>query len=361
MRRDVSEKGEIEMQDETIRVGIVGAGNNTRLKHIPGLQALEGVEIVSVANRSRESSERVAKEFGIPTVYDSWKALVDAPDTNAIVIGTWPYLHCPVTLAALASGKHVMCEARMAMSAGEAKLMRDAAMNRPDLIAQVVPSPFTLSVDNTVKRLIEEGYLGDILAAEVRGTTGEFLDVEGPMHWRHDRVRSGFNIMTLGIWYEALMRWLGEAKSVVAKGKTYVKMRKDPEKGCMRGVQIPEHLVIAADMACGAQATFTVSSITGHVQVREIWLYGSEATLKFSDDKLLCGKRGESGMTEIEVPPEETGGWRVEEEFVNSIRGNEKITHTTFDDGLKYMAFTEAVGRSMSENRAVSLQEISYI
>ena len=108
------------------------------------------------------------------------------------------------------------------------------------------------------------------------------------------------------------------------------------------------------------KATFTVSSITGHAPAREIWLYGSEATLKFSGDKLLGGKRGESGLTEIEIPSEEAGGWRVEEEFVSSIRGKEKITHTTFDDGVKYMAFTEAVGRSMSENRAVSLQEISY-
>ena len=52
------------MADSTIRVGIVGAGNNTRLMHIPGLQDMEGVEVVSVSNRSRESNESVAKEFG---------------------------------------------------------------------------------------------------------------------------------------------------------------------------------------------------------------------------------------------------------------------------------------------------------
>ncbi|MGH7351549.1 MAG: Gfo/Idh/MocA family protein, partial [Candidatus Methylomirabilales bacterium] len=82
------------MPNETIRVGIVGAGANTRLKHIPGLRAVPGVEIVSVANRSRDSSERVAREFGIPKVYDNWLELVEADDTDAICIGTWPYLHC---------------------------------------------------------------------------------------------------------------------------------------------------------------------------------------------------------------------------------------------------------------------------
>ena len=79
---------------ETIRVGVVGAGANTVARHIPGLRAIEGVEIVSVCNRSRASSERAAQQLGIPTVYDSWSELVATPDTNAIVIGTWPYLWC---------------------------------------------------------------------------------------------------------------------------------------------------------------------------------------------------------------------------------------------------------------------------
>ena len=50
---------------------------------------------MSVANRSRESGERAAKEFGIAKVYDNWLDLVNADD--AICIGTWPYMHCPIT------------------------------------------------------------------------------------------------------------------------------------------------------------------------------------------------------------------------------------------------------------------------
>ena len=71
-----------------VKVGIVGAGRNTREKHIPGLRAVPGVEIVSVCNRSRASSEKCAELYEIPTVYDNWVELVRAPDTDAIVIGT---------------------------------------------------------------------------------------------------------------------------------------------------------------------------------------------------------------------------------------------------------------------------------
>ena len=59
----------------TLRVGVVGAGANTRKYHIPNLRAQTGVEIVSVANRTRESGERAAKELGIPRAYDTWQQL----------------------------------------------------------------------------------------------------------------------------------------------------------------------------------------------------------------------------------------------------------------------------------------------
>ena len=75
------------------------------LRHIPGLKKIDGVTLVSVCNRSRASSEKIAREHGIATIYDDWRELVNADDTDAVFVGTWPYLHCPATLAALAAGK----------------------------------------------------------------------------------------------------------------------------------------------------------------------------------------------------------------------------------------------------------------
>ena len=68
------------MTDEIIRIGYVGAGGNTRLRHLPGFAEIDGVESVSVANRSRESGQRVADDFGLSTVYDSWSDLIEADD-----------------------------------------------------------------------------------------------------------------------------------------------------------------------------------------------------------------------------------------------------------------------------------------
>lgn len=100
-----------------IRIGIVGAGQITRSRHFPGFKAIPGVRIVAVCNRHRESAMRVASEFDIPKVHATWEELVTDPNIDAVVIGTWPNMHCPVTLAAFDAGKHVLTQARMAMNA----------------------------------------------------------------------------------------------------------------------------------------------------------------------------------------------------------------------------------------------------
>lgn len=341
------------MAQDTIKVGVIGAGGNTKSRHIPGLQAIEGVEIVGVCNRSLESSQRVADEFGIPKTYGNWQDAIADADTDAIVIGTWPYMHCRATIAALEADKHVMCEARMAMNAREAHKMREVARQKTHLIAQIVPSPMTLRADNTIKRLIAEGYIGDVLAVEARAG-GAFLDSEAPLQWRQDFDLSGLNIMSMGIWYEALIRWVGEATRIMAMGKTFVKMRPDAD-GVMRAVRIPEHIDVVGDLECGAQLHIQVSNVAGLAGAPEVYVFGSNGTLRFSGNQLYGGQKADTELTEIDIPDSEAGAWRVEEEFVNAIRGEEVITHTDFETGVKYMEFTEAVTLSMQSGTAITL------
>jgi predicted dehydrogenase len=345
------------MSSQPIRVGIVGAGNNTRVRHIPGLQAIPGVEVVSVCNRSRESSQRVAEAFRIPKVYDDWRELVAARDTDAVVIGTWPYMHCEVTCAALAAGKHVMCEARMARNAAEAHTMLEKSRARPNLVTQIVPSPFTLRVDRTIRDLIADGYIGDLYAMTVRGVTPTFADPAAPLHWRQRQDLSGFNILTMGIWYEAVTRWVGPASRVFARTRVYTPQRRDPETGALGTVDVPDHVDIIADLAGGAQATYQFSAVCGLAPGSGAWLFGSKGTLHYdqASDKLFGGGRGEKVLQEITVDPQKAEKWRVEEEFVGAIRGQEEIRLTTFADGVKYMEFTEAVHRSAASGQTVSL------
>ena len=344
---------------DTIRIGVVGAGANTRLHHIPKLKKIDGVEIVTVANRSRASSERVAKEFGVARVHEHWQDLVNDPGIDAVVIGTWPYMHCPITLAALAAGKHVLTEARIAMNAAEARQMLAASRERPNLVTQVVPGPATFAADPMVMQLLADGYIGELQSIDLKVPSG-FLNRDAPMHWRMDREYSGMNIMSMGIWYECISRWVGPATAVMARTRVAVPYRMDKERGERRSITVPDHVEVLADLANGAIARLHWSSVAGFMPGPEIWLYGSEATLRMEQrgrDNLVLsgGRRGDKEMAAIAIPEDKTYRWRVEEEFIGAIRGQEQVRRTSFVDAVNYMDFTEAVHVSNREGRRVYL------
>ena len=159
-----------------LRIGIIGAGGNTRLRHIPGFRAIAGVEIVAVCNRRPESTAAAAREFNVPRTHEHWQDLVADAGVDAVLIGTWPYLHCAITLAALKAGKHVLTEARMAMNALEAHRMFQASRAHPDLVAQIVPSPFGLKGDAVMRELITGGFLGELREAHVFGFNAALAD-----------------------------------------------------------------------------------------------------------------------------------------------------------------------------------------
>ena len=342
------------MEDGIIRLGLIGAGANTRLRHIPGFREQRGVEIVAVANRSRESGQRIASEYEIPKVYDNWLELIEDDNIDAICVGTWPYMHRNMVLAALEADKHVLTEARMATTAQEAHDMLDASRQFPHLVTQIVPSPFTFKIDNLLQEKIAEGYLGDLLSVSLQSLTG-FADIDGPMHWRNDRDLSGYNILNMGIWYEAMIRWAGRATRVMAMTKINVSQRLD-EQGDPVFITIPDQVDVLADLSNGAQASLRFSAVSGLSPGNDLWLYGSEGTIRVDSAlNVYGGRRGDNQLSEIPNPENRQAVWRVEEEFCNAIRGQEKVTRTPFDIGVHYMEFTEAVTRSAQLGEAVSL------
>ena len=343
------------MASEGIRLGLIGAGKNTRDRHIPGFQDVDGVEIAAVANRSRASSQVVADQFNISAVYENWQELLEDPSIDAVCIGTWPYMHRTLTLAALEAGKHVLCEARMATTAQEAQEMLDASRERPDLVSQIVPSPLTFKIDRLLQGKISEGYIGDIIGVSLQSLGNAFMDQGGPMHWRNDRDLSGYNILNMGIWYEAMIRWVGRATKVTAMTSINVNSRKE-ENGEMVDVSIPDHVSVIAELTNGAMANMQFSAVTGLSSGNGVWIYGSEGTLHVDGaQNVYGGQRGDDKLQEINNPEEDRAYWRVEEEFCNAIRGQEKITRTPFEVGLHYMEFTEAVTRSSQTGQTVAL------
>ena len=188
----------------------------------------------------------------------------------------------------------------------------------------------------------------------------DFPKYESTLHWRHVREYSGNNIMNMGIWYEAMMRWVGPAKSVMAVGQNVVRHRLD-DSGRRVAMEIPDHIDVIGAMAQGGQMRFNVSSVLGHVpELADVLIAGTEGSIRLHQPvcgslQLSAGKRGQAALEPVAIDPSKRGGWRVEEEFVQAIRGLEPVTHTSFEDGVKYMEFTEAVNVSLAEGCSVAL------
>ena len=123
------------------------------------------------------------------------------------------------------------------------------------------------------------------------------------MHWRQDASLSGHNILNMGIWYEAMSRWLGPAKRVSVVTKISVPRRRD-SSGVMQDVRVPDHVDILATFGGGARAHLRFSSVTALAPPPEAWLFGTEGTLRLEANarRLSGGRRGDKALSEIAIP-----------------------------------------------------------
>lgn len=340
-----------------LRIGIVGAGQIARARHLPGFLRLPGVRVVAVCNRSRESSAHVARDFDIPRVFNNWEDLVDCDEVDAVVIGTWPYLHAPITLAALDAGKHVLTQARMAMNAREAQRMLDKSREKPELVAMVVPSPYGLTGDAFLRRLIDDGFLRQLREVHVRGLNSDLADRHRPLHWRQMTRYSGFNMLNLGILHETAQRWVPPVIRVFAHASKLVPKRRDPETGEKVRVGTADSVQVLTTHEDGSAGVYRLSGVVRHDQGNAIALYGSGGTLVYdlTRDEIRGAKAGEAELAPLPIPPELRGGWRVEADFVDAIREGKPVTRTDFLAGVHYMQFTEAVARSSRHGEPVDL------
>lgn len=118
---------------EKVTWGILSTAKIGRKHVIPAMQLGKYSEVVAIASRNKQRAEDVAAELEIPTSYGTYEALLFDENIDAIYNPLPNHLHVPWTLKALEAGKHVLCEKPIALSAGEAQQLIDAARKHPQL------------------------------------------------------------------------------------------------------------------------------------------------------------------------------------------------------------------------------------
>jgi predicted dehydrogenase len=333
-----------------LRVGIIGAGGIVRQRHLPGLQKLKNVEIVAVCNSRVETAQQVAKEYNIAEVIDDWAEMLDRPDLDIIWIGTPPVLHAPITISALEAGKHVFCQARMAMTLREGREMLVAAQARPNLVTMLCPPPHGMKGGAFFQKLLRDGYAGELWHFRLQADSAVFSDPLAPAHWRQRTELSGHNILTVGIYAEVLQRWLGSPRRLHAQMKVSVPKR----EGYV--VHVPDVVHVFGQWANGLVGSLEWSGVAQFPPDETLTIYGRDGTLvyNFTKDEILGARRGDKKLAPLEIPGDLVTKWTVEKDFIDAVV-NGGDPEPSFETGVAYMEFVDAINLSARGGHAVEL------
>jgi predicted dehydrogenase len=156
----------------TLRVGIVGAGFGGAV-HAPAYALHPRFEVVAIASPS--SAERVARERKIPHAFHSVEAMLAGVELDVVSVASPPFDHHRSVLAALAVGKHVLCEKPFAFTLAEAEEML-AASERAGTAAAIAFEFRYVPAVIALKELIDNRHLGALREIEVARLSGELLE-----------------------------------------------------------------------------------------------------------------------------------------------------------------------------------------
>ncbi|MFN2432320.1 MAG: Gfo/Idh/MocA family protein [Gemmatimonadota bacterium] len=191
-----------------LRVGIVGAGAIAQVVHLPCYLRLPNVQVTALCDLDPTKLRLLSAKYGIPRAFRDYEALLASPEVDAVDVCLPNNLHHRVVLAALAAGKHVLCEKPLALRSDEVReiLEAQAASGRKVLVG--MNNRFRHD-SILLKRFVEEGGLGDPFFIKT-GWLKRRTRIH-PSRWRYRKdVAGGGVFMDLGIQVLDLALWLAD-------------------------------------------------------------------------------------------------------------------------------------------------------
>ena len=285
------------------RVGIIGCGNISAV-YARKLAALPFVDLVACADALPERAKDLAEQNGVPKVLEPDALLADG-DVEVVVNLTIPAAHQPISLQAVLAGKSVFSEKPLALDLEQGLALGKAAKTAGVRVG-CAPDTFLGAGLQTCRKLIDDGAIGEPVAAN------GFMLSPGPESWHPAPAifyqRGAGPLFDMGPYYlSALVHLLGPARRVTGSARITHEKRaigSEPLRGQMMNVEVPTHISSVIDFASGPVASLTTSFDVQSSRLRNIEIYGTEATLSVPDPNTFGGpvairRRGEREWSEI--------------------------------------------------------------
>ena len=363
---------------DKIRVGLVGAnpeGSWGSRAHIPALKGLPEYELKAICTAHEDTATRAAAAFGAELAFHDFNRMVAEPAIDLVAVAVRVPYHHEITMAALRAGKDVYCEWPLGATTGEAQEMADLARERGvrTMVGLQARSDPALT---HLRRLIADGYVGDVGACHMTMITQGALERPAARAWQADRA-NGANTMTIagGHNIDALCFCLGEFVEVSAKVATQIKQVRLSDTGATIEATSPDNILFSGVLAGGALASVHVASVPFSNETGwRLDVFGRNGTItaaagqaNYAEKPIsLMGRQGSEGAAELPVPddltvaPEATlkgAPFNVAQaytRFADGSRGGAAVD-PDFDLAVQRHRLLAALEQSSAEGRTVKL------
>jgi predicted dehydrogenase len=340
---------------KTVKIGLIGCGRVSSL-HVEGYQKTEGAQIVALCAPRLEKAHILAEKCSLSNVTffsDYHDMIAQQGIVDAVDIMTPDYLHAAITKDCAEARLHILCEKPLALNAVEAQQMYEIVKNA-DLIAMVGLVYRLNPAVLTVKKMIDDGTIGDIYHFRARLSTPRLSNPELPLEWRLDRNKGGYGALSdLGSHLIDLARFLldDEFASVMGMGQIFIHDRRRADTSDIDEVTAYDAVSICGKMRKNAMINIEVSRFAAGGSTFEI--DGSHASVKFANDKLYVWKKEviDHQKPSTEFIPLDIGQFEPYEtnlyaSFVRCIQNNTQ-GQPDFYDGLVCQKVLDAVDESI--------------
>ncbi len=332
-----------------IRVGVIGLGQIAIKAHLPGYLQAAGCQVTALHSLREQHAKAIAKEFGVPHIYNDCDRLLESKEVDAVSICTPNFTHAEIAIKALKEGKHVLVEKPMAINSVEAKAMIQTAKKHKRILMVHQNMRFDPAI-RTAEKLLRKGMIGDIFAAKSSLTHKGPQEWSEKANWFFDKKKSGGGaLMDLGPHvFDTLSFLLND--DAVLMGAVAASGREVKLKSGMAPVQMDVHASCLLRFKKGAIGMINVGWADNAYHNR-FYFYGTKGVMSINLGKgepITVEYRNKPGR-EFPDLDKDSFSPTIYENFLDSIRKN-KTPMVSGEQGLKTIELIEAGYRFIAKS-----------
>ena len=341
------------------KVAIVGLGMGRG--HAAAAAENPKADLVALCDIDRARLAEQCRKLGVDAAYTDYRKMLREVRPDIVSVSLPNYLHAPVTVAALKSGAHVLCEKPMAMNARQAERMAETAKARRRKLMINFSYRFTGEA-RALKEVVDSGTVGEIYY----GRTGWHRTRGIPKFggwFAQKRLSGGGPLIDLGVHRIDLALWLmGDPRPVTISATTYHKLGTAIAKKARKPFDVEDLAVAMIRFDNGATLLVEVSWALNTERREQMftYLYGTKAGIchrntgqGYDFEACVFGEwNGAYVASKIERVP---GRENSINHFIDVVADGAKPV-TTAENGVNVMRVLDGIYKSAKQGKEIAIK-----